>query len=74
MLKAGYWAKWDGELHITAFGKHLDDEQVYIKHFGITKSNEDKLQFYLEQMYSSNQFDQTQMTMWENKPDVVKND
>jgi hypothetical protein len=48
MFKAGYWAKWDGKLHITAFGKRLNDKQVRIECFGITISNKDKLQFYLE--------------------------
>ncbi len=73
MLKAGYWDKWDGKLHIAAFGKCLDDEQVCIKRFGITISNKNKLQFYLKQMYFSNRFDQPQMTTYENKPEVIKN-
>ncbi len=44
-LKQDYYRKWDNEIHLTAFGKHLDDKQTNIKHFGITISNEDKLQF-----------------------------
>ncbi len=74
LLKAEYWTKWDGEMHLTAFGKRLDDEQIRIERFGITISDEDKLQFYLEQMYVFNQFDQTQMTTWENKDESIKND
>ncbi len=58
LLKAEYWAKWDGYIHLTAFGKRLDDKQIRIERFGISISDKDKLQFYLEQMYSSNQFDQ----------------
>jgi hypothetical protein len=66
--------EWDGEQHLTAFGKRLDDDQVRIEWFGITISNEDKLQFYLEQMYASNHFDKKEMTEWENKPEAIKND
>ncbi len=64
-LCIAYYAEWDREQHLTAFGKHLDDDQVRIKQFGITISNKDKLQFYLEQMYASNHFDKKEMTEWE---------
>jgi hypothetical protein len=47
---------------------------VRIERFGITISNEDKLQFYLKQMYASNHFDKKEMTEWENKPEAIKND
>jgi hypothetical protein len=73
-IKVEYWTKWDCKLHLTAFGKQLDDEQIRIERFGITISDKDKLRFYLEQMYSSNQFDQTQMTTWENKSEAIKTD
>jgi hypothetical protein len=56
LIKAKYWTKWDGDIHLTAFGKGLDDEQICIERFGINISNKDKLHFYLEQMYSCNQF------------------
>jgi hypothetical protein len=62
----------DGDTHLTAFGKCLDNEQICIKHSEINISNEDKLQFYLVQMYSCNQFDQTQITAWENKTKAIK--
>jgi len=55
-LKQVYYAEWDEEMHLTAFGKRLDNDQVHIKRYGITISDEDKLQFYLKQMYSSNHF------------------
>ena len=60
-------------MHLTAFGKRLNDDQVRIKRYGITISDEDKLQFYLKQMYSSNHFDKKEMTEWENKPEADKN-
>jgi hypothetical protein len=73
-LKQDYYAKWDDKIHLTAFKKHLDDKQTCIKHFDITISDKDKLQFYLEQMYTSNSFNKKEMTEWENKPKIIKND
>ncbi len=69
-----YYTEWDSEIHLTAFGKRLDDDQICIKRFGITISDEDKLQFYLEQMYASNHFDKKEMTEWENKIIAIKDD
>ena len=67
-----YYTEWNSEIHLTAFGKRLDGNQIRIKHFGITISDEDKLQFYLEQMYASNHFDKKEMTEWENKIIAIK--
>ncbi len=71
-LRMAYYKEWDGKIHLTAFGKRLDNNQVHIKHFGITISNEDKLQFYLEQMYALNHFNKKEMTEWENKTIAIK--
>jgi hypothetical protein len=73
-LKQACYAEWDGEMHLTAFGKRLDDDKVCIKQYGITISNKDKLQFYLKQMYSSHHFNKKEMTDWENKPEANKNE
>jgi hypothetical protein len=67
-----YYTEWDNEFHLAAFRKRLDDDQIRIKRFGITISNEDKLQFYLEQMYASDHFDKKEMTEWENKTVAIK--
>jgi hypothetical protein len=40
-----YYADWDREQHLTAFGKRLNDGQVRIERYGITISDEDKLNF-----------------------------
>ncbi len=72
-LCIAYYAEWDGEQYLTGFGKHLDDNQVRIKWFGIIITKKDKLQFYLKQMYASNHFDKKEMTEWENKPEAIKN-
>ena len=57
-----------------AFGKRLNNNQVRIKHFGITISGKDKLQFYLKQMSASNHFDKKEMTEWEYKTITIKDD
>ena len=68
----GILHEWDSEIHLTAFGKRLDDNQIRIERFGITISDKDKLQFYLKQMYASNHFDKKEMTEWENKIIAIK--
>ena len=73
-LCLAYYTEWDSEIHLTAFGKRLNDNQICIECFGITISDEDKLQFYLEQMYASNHFDKKEMTEWENKTIAIKDD
>jgi hypothetical protein len=73
-LKQDYYTEWDNEIHLTTFRKRLDDKQMCIQSFGITIFNEDKLQFYLEQMYACNSFNKKEMTEWENKPEIIKND
>jgi hypothetical protein len=36
-----YYTEWDSEIHLTAFRKCLDDDQIRIGRFGITISDED---------------------------------
>ena len=67
-----YYTEWDSKIHLRAFRKRLDDNQICTKCFGITISNEDKLQFYLEQMYVCNHFDKKKMIEWENKIITIK--
>jgi hypothetical protein len=51
----------DRHEHLTAFGKRLEDDQTTLVRSDITISGEDKLQFYLEQMYDSNMFDKAEI-------------
>jgi hypothetical protein len=60
--------------HLTTFGKRLDDDQHALVRSNVTIANEDKLQFYLEQMYDSNHFEKSKMLDWEKKPSVTKAD
>ena len=58
LLKAEFHTDWDNTvMHITAFGMKLDKEQARIDRLGVVISDEDKLQFYMEQIYESNCFD-----------------
>jgi hypothetical protein len=59
-------------MHLTAFGMKHDKEQAHINRLGVVISNEDKLQFYMEQIYASNCFDKKEMVDWENKPINIK--
>ena len=75
LLKAEFHADWDSTvMHITAFGMKLDKEQARIDRLGVVISDEDKLQFYMEQIYASNCFDKKEMVDWENKPIAIKDD
>jgi len=73
-LSLAYYTEWYREIHLTAFGKRLGDDQIRIERFGITISDKDKLQLYLKQMYVSNHFDKKEMTEWENKSIAIKDD
>ena len=73
-LKEAYYTKWDGDEHLTAFGMRLDDDQRALVRSDVTIAEEDKLQFYLEQMYESNHFEKSEMMEWEKKSSVTKAD
>ena len=71
-LKNTYYSKWVSDEHLTAFGKCLDDDQKALVRSDVTIPNEDKLQFYLKQMYESNHFDKAKMLDWEKQSVAVK--
>ena len=73
-LKDVYHTKWDSNEHLTAFGKQLDDDQRSLVQSDVTIADEDKLQFYLEQMYDSNHFEKSEMMEWEKKSSITKAD
>jgi hypothetical protein len=49
-LKDAYYAKWDGNKHLTAFGKRLDDDQRALIRSDVMIADEDKLPLYLKHM------------------------
>ncbi len=74
-LKAEFYADWDSMImHIAAFGLKLDKEQKRLELLGIVISDDDKLQFYMDQIYVSNMFDKKEMVDWENKQIAIKDD
>ena len=75
MLKKEFYTDWDtSNTHLMAFSMKLDKEQNQLDRLGIVVSDEDKLQFYLEQIYVSNCFDKAEMVAWENKTVAIKED
>ena len=72
MFKDAYYTKWDGDKHLTAFGKRIDDDQKALVCSDVTIVDKDKLQFYLEEIYNSNHFDKNEMLDWEKKSTAVK--
>ena len=76
-LKKSYYTKWDhahAVEHLTAFGKRLDDDQRYLVRSDVTIAYDDKLQFYLEEIYNSNHFGKQEMLTWEREPSATKTD
>ena len=74
-LKTAYYTKWDHTSeHLTAFGKRLDDDQRVLVRSDVTIADDDKLQFYLEEIYDSNRFDKQEMLTWERQPAATKTD
>ena len=51
--KTAYYTKWDSGEHLTVFSKRLDDDQCAFVCSDVTIADNDKLRFYLEQMYDS---------------------
>ena len=66
--------KWDADEHLTAFGKRLNDDQIVLVRSDVAIADEDKLQFYLEEIYDSNKFDKQDMLTWEKQPVATKTD
>jgi hypothetical protein len=73
-LKQAYYTKWDSDKHLTTFGKQLDDDQQALIRSDVTIADDDKLQFYLEEIYGSNHFDKQEMLTWEQQPQNTKTD
>jgi hypothetical protein len=73
-LCQNYYSPWSPEEHLTAFRMRLTNNQISLICSDITISDDDKLQFYLEQMYESNTFYKMEMMNWENQPAATKTD
>jgi len=67
-IREAYYTKWDEDEHLTEVGKRLDDNENRLVKSYIVIPDEDKLQFFLEQMYASNKFNKQEMLAWEKQP------
>ncbi len=74
VLKKEYYTKWDADRHLTAFGKHLNNDQRALVRLDVTIANDNRLQLYLEEIYDSNRFDKQEMLTWEQQPAATKTD
>jgi hypothetical protein len=57
-----------------AFEKHLDYDQCALVRSDVTIADDNKLQFYLEEVYNSNRFDKQEMLTWEQQQTTTKTD
>ena len=72
-MKQEFYLPWHYNMeHVTDFIRRLDKYQAYLAKNGITISDEDKTQHFVEQMYASGMFDVQQMRLWENQPEYDK--
>ena len=74
-IKKAYYTKWNHAAeHLMAFGKRLDNNQCSLVQSDVTIADDDKLQFYLEEIYDSNRFNKQEMLTWEREPAATKTD
>ncbi len=64
--------KWDSNEHLTAFGKCLNNDQKALIRLDITILDNNKLQFYLKEIYNDNKFDKQDMLTWEQSSAIIK--
>ncbi len=74
MLKKEYYTRWDADEHLMAFGKRLNDDQRALVRLDVTIADDDKLQYYVEEIYGSNRFNKQEMLMWEKQPVATRTD
>ena len=58
---------WNQCMHIAKFAENIEKQQKYLKTAGITISEENKLQFYTEQLIDRRMFDKKDIINWEDK-------
>ena len=70
--KADFNQLWSGSGHITKFDKQIKKKASWCKEVGVKIEDSDKVQVYVESMYSIDMFDDKEMNDWENKPAADK--
>ena len=71
-MKAAYYEKWNQEDHITVLGKRINDDQAELTDAKIVITDEEKLQFYIEQMHDSATFYKEEMMKLDKNTDNNK--
>jgi hypothetical protein len=71
-LWKAYYSKWYSNEHIIAFGKCLNNNQKALIRLEVTIPDDNKLQFYLKEIYDSNKFDEQYMLTWEQSSAIIK--
>ncbi len=74
MLKKEYYTKWDTNEHLAAFEKRLNNDQRALVRSDVTIADNNKLHFYLEEIYNSNCINKQEMLTWEQQPAATKID
>ena len=64
--------QWDATSHITKYTRELDKQKRLCRDIGVPAPGLNKIQYYVENMYSSEMFDEKEMNAWENKPTADK--
>jgi hypothetical protein len=67
-----FCVQWDETTHITKYARLLDKQQRLCRDIGVPAPDLTKVQYYVENMYSSEMFDEKEMNAWENKPTTHK--
>jgi hypothetical protein len=73
-LRKPYYLKWDSDEHLTAFGECLEDNQKASVRLDVAIPDNNKLQFYLKEIYDSNKFDKQDMLTQEQSLAIIKTD
>jgi hypothetical protein len=69
---AAFHVQWNLTSHITQFAQELDRQQKLCRDIGVPAPDATKVQHYVENMYSSDMFDDKEMQAWELKPPADK--
>ena len=62
---AAFYIQWDLTSHITKFARELDKQQKLCRDIGVPAADATKIQYYVESMYASNQFNNKEVQAWE---------
>jgi hypothetical protein len=71
-LCKAYYSKWDRDEHLITFCKRPNNNKKALVRLDVAIPDNDKLQFYLEEIYDSTKFDKQDMLTWEQSSAIIK--